>query len=307
MQFSHMKEFGKENNKMIAITGITGHSGHYFYQELIKYNYNDTIKFLVRSESDTSFIENKPNFHVIITDLNNIEALSSVFSEVDTIIHIAGIHYTPFIVEAALRGRCRRLIAVHTTGRYSKHKHAAFEYIRIDDSLLKYRDKIKITILRPTMIYGDLCDHNMSKFIKMVDKFKVYPNIAYGTCLIQPVHAEDLGKAYYQVMTSAITEGKDYILSGEKPIQLIECLKIIQQELGSHTIFVPIPLSFAVAGAKCLKLITLGKIDIIEKVLRMGEDRSFDHQAATDDFDFKPRSFNEGIHYEINQYKGVKE
>lgn len=307
MRFSHMKEFGKENNKMIAITGITGHSGRYFYQELIKHNYNDTIKFLVRSESDTSFIENKLNFHVISTDLNDIDALSTAFSGVETIIHIAGIQYTPFIIKAALRSRCRRLIAIHTTGCYSKHKQAASEYIRIDDSLLKYRDKIKITILRPTMIYGDLCDHNMSKFIRMVDKFKVYPNIAYGNCLIQPVHAEDLGKAYYQVMTSVITEGKDYILSGDKPIQMIECLKIIQQELGCHTLFVPIPLWFAVIGAKCLKLITLRKIDIIEKVLRMGEDRSFDHQAATDDFDFKPRSFNEGIHYEINQYKGVKE
>lgn len=306
MRFLHMMEFGKENNKMIAITGITGHSGRYFYQELIKHNYNDSIKFLVRSESDTSFIENKPNFHVISMDLKDIEALSAVLLGVDTIIHIAGIQYTPFIAEAALRSRCRRLIAVHTTGRYSKHKQAASEYIRIDDSLLKYRDTIKITILRPTMIYGDLCDHNMSKFIRMVDKFKVYPNIAYGTCLIQPIHAEDLSIAYYQVMSSAITEGKDYILSGDKPIQMIECLKIIRQELGSNTIFVPIPLWFSVVGAKCLKLITLGKIDITEKVLRTGEDRSFDHQAATNDFDFKPRSFNEGIHREINQYKGVK-
>lgn len=307
MRFSHMKEFRKENNKMIAITGITGHSGRYFYQELIKHNYNDTIKFLVRPESDTSFIENKSNFHVLIADLNNIEALTEILSGVDTIIHIAGIHYTPFIVEAALRNRCRRLIAVHTTGRYSKHKQASSEYIRIEDSLLKYRDRIKITVLRPTMIYGDLCDHNMSKFIRMVDTFKLYPNIAYGTCLIQPVHAEDLGKAYYQVMTADNTEGKDYILSGERPIQMIECLKIIRQELHSHTIFVPIPLWFATIGAKCLKLITLGKLDIIEKVLRMGEDRSFDHRPATADFDFKPRSFNEGIHHEINQYKGVKE
>lgn len=307
MQFAHMKEFGKENNKMIAITGITGHSGRYFYQELIKHNYIDNIKFLVRVESDTSFIANKPNFHVVITDLKDIEALTALFSGVDTIVHIAGIQYTPYIAEAALRSQCRRLITVHTTGRYSKHKQASSEYIKIDDSLVKYKDKIKITVLRPTMIYGDLCDHNMSKFIKMVDKFKLYPNIAYGTSLIQPVHAEDLGKAYYQVLTSVSTENKEYDLSGEKPIQMIECLKIIRQELKSHTLFIPIPLWLAAIGAWSLKGITLGKIDVIEKVLRMGENRAFDHQDATDDFDFNPRSFDVGIQREINQYKGVKE
>lgn len=30
---------------MIAITGITGHSGRYFYQELIKHKYKEEICF----------------------------------------------------------------------------------------------------------------------------------------------------------------------------------------------------------------------------------------------------------------------
>lgn len=69
----------------------------------------------------------------------------------------------------------------------------------------------KVTILRPTMIYGDLCDSNMSKFIKMIDKFRIMPAINGGRSLIQPVNARDLGKAFYTVlMTPEKTDRKAY-------------------------------------------------------------------------------------------------
>ena len=35
---------------------------------------------------------------------------------------------------------------------------------------------IDLTILRPTMIYGSLDDKNISTFIKMVDKFRIFDN-----------------------------------------------------------------------------------------------------------------------------------
>lgn len=291
---------------MIAITGITGHSGRYFYQELIKHKYKEEICFLVRESSDTTFIANQSNFHIIKVDLNQDDSLTMALSNIDTIIHIAGIQYSLNIVKAAIINKCKRLIVVHTTGSYSKYKEAASEYIKIDQELARYQTQIKITVLRPTMIYGDLCDHNMSKFIKMIDQLKLYPNIAGGHCLIQPVHAADLGLAYYQVLTNSNTEGKEYNLSGEKPIELIKCLKIIKTQLNSHNLFIHVPLWLAIFSAKCLKFISLGKIDIIEKVQRMGEDRSYDHQAATRDFGFQPRCFEQGIYNEIIQYKEMK-
>jgi hypothetical protein len=37
-------------------------------------------------------------------------------------------------------------------------------------------------------------------------------------------------------------------------------------------------------------------------VQRMGEDRSYSHEDATRDFDYKPMSFEEGIQIEVKQY-----
>ena len=155
------------------------------------------------------------------------------------------------------------------------------------------------------MIYGDVCDRNMSKFIKMVDRFRVFPVINHGKSLIQPVNARDLGKAYYDVLMMPKEKAKsEYILSGEKPITMLEAFKLISNNLGKKTTFISFPLSFGVIMARVLKGITLGEIDYVERVQRMSEDRSFSHKEATADFGYNPESFEVGIAREVKEYLG---
>ncbi|NPV51877.1 MAG: nucleoside-diphosphate sugar epimerase [Candidatus Methanofastidiosum sp.] len=166
------------------------------------------------------------------------------------------------------------------------------------------KNKISLTILRPTMIYGDMCDHNMSKFIKMINNLPFFPLVNGGKSLIQPVNARDLGKAYYDVlMNPQITANKQYNLSGNKPISIKEALTIISKKLNKNTIFIPVPINISVFIAYMLKGMTLGKLDIVEKILRMGEDRVYSHELAKKDFNYNPMSFEEGIDIEINEFK----
>lgn len=51
-----------------------------------------------------------------------------------------------------------------------------------------------------------------------------------------------------------------------------------------------------------MKIITLGRMDLVEKVLRMGEDRDYGHEAATRDFGYDPESFDVGLQREIEEY-----
>ena len=153
------------------------------------------------------------------------------------------------------------------------------------------------------MIYGDICDHNISKFIKMMDKMRVYPMIAGGKAKIQPVNARDLGRAYYQVLVNEEkTKNKDYNLSGEAPIAIKDMLKSILKYLNKKSIFIPIPLWLSVACAYILKTITLGKVNIVEKVLRMDEDRCFDNSEARKDFGYTTIEFQKGLEEEVRQY-----
>ena len=124
-----------------------------------------------------------------------------------------------------------------------------------------------------------------------------------GNSLIQPVNARDLGKSFYSILMSPQqTSRKIYNLSGDRPIKMIEVFNLISEYMGKKRCFISVPLGVGVLISRLLKLLTLGKIDYVEKVQRMGEDRSYSHKEATRDFGYKPMSFEEGLRIEVNQY-----
>lgn len=294
---------------MLLVIGATGHTGRYFLEELDKNQYKGKIRFLVRKESDKEVFEKyNLDYEIIEGNLESKEDLQKACKDVDTILEIYNIRYSLNVLEVALKEKVKRIIFVHTTGIYSKYKMASAEYKQIEKEVIeKSKGKIDITILRPTMIYGDLCDHNISKFIKMMDKMRIYPMIAGGKAKIQPVNARDLGKAYYQVLINEEkTKNKEYNLSGETPISIKDMLKSILKYLDKKSIFIPIPLWLSVACAYILKVITLGKVNIVEKVLRMDEDRYFDNTNAKNDFGYTTIDFQEGLEKEVKQYQSNK-
>lgn len=301
-----MKKIGGGN--MLLVTGITGHTGRYFLQELIDNKYKGSIRYIVRESSDTSILDNSGlKMEKVVGDINDEGFIKGAMAGIDTVMHIYNIHHSPTIVQAAIENKVKRAILVHTTGIYSNFKDASQGYKNVEKEItnmtLSPDYPTQVTILRPTMIYGDLCDSNMSKFIKMVDKLRIMPVINGGKSLIQPVNARDLGKAFYMVlMLPDKTAGKAYDLSGEKPLQMIEAFKLISNNLGKKTTFISVPLGLGVFLARAVKVLTLGKIDLIEKVQRMDEDRSYSHEDATRGFGYNPMTFEEGIKLEVNQY-----
>lgn len=293
---------------MLLVTGITGHTGRYFLQELINNKYEGPIRCVVRETSNTSLLDKSSlNIEKIVGDLNDPEFIDHVVEGVETIMHIYNIHHSPMIVQSAIKKKVKRVILVHTTGIYSEFKYASEGYKKVEQKIEEFKSdpesSTNITILRPSMIYGDLCDRNMSKFIKMVDKLRIMPVIDRGESLIQPVNARDLGKVFFTVLISPEeTDGKAYDLSGERPIKLIEVFKIISKELDKKTLYINVPLSLGVIMARIFKALTIGRIDLIEKVQRMGEDRSYSHDNATFDFGYNPIKFEVGIKKEVQEY-----
>jgi len=291
---------------MLLVTGITGHTGRYFLQELINNEYKGHIRCIVRKTSDTSQIDRSGlNIEKVFGDITDEEFLDQCMKGVKEIVHIVNIRHTPRIIQAAINNGVSRAICVHTTGIYSKYRVASEEYIIIENELQKVlsNSEIKMTVLRPTMIYGDMCDHNISKFIKMINKFRVFPVINNGEGLIQPVNARDLGKAYYAVLMLPIEKAKSgYNLSGEKPISMLDAFKLISENLDKKTVFINVPLKLGVFLATILKGVTFGKVDYVEKVQRMSEDRCFSHEDAKKDFGYNPESFENGIAREVKEY-----
>lgn len=296
---------------MLLVTGITGHSGKYFLEELIANGYKNPIRCIVRENSDTTFLDNCGlNIEKVVGDLDNQTFLNVAFQGVDTVIHIASIFYSVKVIKAAIENNVGKSVLVHTTGIYSNYKSASEEYKEIENKvaqLIKDKNsKMGLIYLRPTMIYGYKNDRNMFVFIKMVDKLRLFPVINRGENKLQPVNGRDLGIVYYQVLKRQDIMYGDYVLSGEKAVTMKELFELISSLLKKRTLFISIPLSIGVLLAKLLKILSFKKVDFIERVQRMGEDRNFSHEAAVRDFGYSPMPLVEGLKKEIEEYLSKK-
>ncbi len=290
---------------MIVITGLTGHSGSFLLQQLIENDYKGKIRCFVRSSTKTEALNASGlDLELFCGDMERPEDMARFVEGAETVVHIAGIKHSLCLLEAINRvGGVKHVVLVHTTGIYSKHKIASEEYKEIESKMQKYLDMgMNITILRPTMIFGDLQDHNISKFIKMVAKFPIIPEVGHGRGLIQPVNARDLGKAYYQVAMAEKLPQLSYILSGERELSIHELFGLIGDYMGKSMRFISVPLGLSCFGAKALKLLSAGRVDMVEKVLRLAENRNFSHAEATRDFGYAPENFNTGLEREVKEF-----
>lgn len=306
----------KQNNRLV-ITGVTGpKSGGAFAALLaedpawLKSAFPGGVAALCRQSSGTERLEALlPGIGILRGSLTDPAFLERSLRGADTLVHVAGIRFSRQLTDAAIQTGVRRLILVHTTGIYSKYKAAGEEYRRIDAYVeARCREAgIRLTILRPTMIYGSLRDRNIAKFISLVDRLPLTPVISGGRFELQPVHYADLARAYYDVLRNEeATAGKNYDLSGGEVILLRDMLEYIGRLLGKKVRFVSVPKWLACAGAGLLRIVTLGKKDLREKVRRLCEPRAYPHEAASRDFGYSPRSFRQGVKDEVRAYTEQK-
>jgi len=303
-------------SNILVLTGATGKkSGGSFTENIgknidkVKTIFPDGIRAVVRSASNTKELERLiPNVQKFVGDLTDTAFLKKAFQDADTVVHVSGIHWSREVVEAAAYCKVRRLILVHTTGIYSKYKAAGEEYRKIDEYVYRIcnENDMVLTILRPTMIYGNVTDNNVVTFIRMVDKFPIMPVVNGARYELQPVHYKDLGNAYYNVLVNEeATANKDFILSGGEAIQLRDMLIEIGKNLGKKVKFISCPYWIAYSGAWILFGLTFGRKDYREKVQRLCEPRVFSHEEATKAFGFAPRNFRVGIIDEIKEYQAM--
>ena len=287
----------------LLVTGASGHSAKYFFKRLEAENYEKTIKCLIREDSDIEHLRRiNLNLKFIRTDFGCYETLKNSMAGVKTILHIAHISISPIVVQAGAAAGVNWFICVHTTGRYSKFKSASAEYIEIEDGLLNTYPNL--TILRPTLIYGSKMDQNMWRLIGFIDSYNLFPVFGSGKNLMQPVCAEDLGNAYFEVLQNrATTFGNQYNLPGKDRVSYLCILKEISSALDKKIFFLHIPIWLSLTGAYLLNILLGSKFPIsVEQVRRMTEDKVFTFEDAHRDFGYSPTGFKDGIRREVAEF-----
>jgi len=291
---------------MLLITGATGHTGTHVIQKLKAIKFQEPIRCIVRKDSDLSVLnDSRLNIERCEGTLTDFAFVNSCMKNVDNVLHIAGIHWSENITRSALANRVDRVVYVHTTGRFSRFKSAAEEYIRIEEDTI--RSGIPYTILRPTMIYGSQKDINICKLIEYIDTHTLFPIFGDGQNLMQPILSRDLAEAVVSVyFNKEKTLNKCYDVAGKYPLTYERLLRTISAGLGRNTLFIKIPYVISILGAVLYNAISPSAKISVEQVMRMNEERNFSYDSAAADFGFNPSSFDDGVAEQIRQYLETK-
>ena len=229
---------------------------------------------------------------IVQGDAGEVESLTAAYSGEEIVINISSIFHVPTILEA-VQGSARRFIVVSSTGVFSKYRENAAEIARCEEMVRS--SGIDYTILRPTMIYGTRDDRNISRLIELVRRHSILPIPRSNRHAFQPVHVDDLAYCIAESLKRPSAVNKAYNIAGASAYSLKEIVRIIAAVLGKRLITIPIPISIANAAARLAGALSRRASLQREQLLRLSENKSFDYSDATDDLDYRPMSFEEGI------------
>jgi nucleoside-diphosphate-sugar epimerase len=145
------------------------------------------------------------------------------------------------------------------------------------------------TLLRPTMIYAEGEDANVSRLARLAARCGVLPLAGAARGLRQPVHAEDLAWAAMAAAASPLAPGRAYDLPGGETLTYKAMVERIFLGLDRTPRVVCAPEALWRFGFGLLG----GRLPGATAAMggRMNEDLTFDGGPAQRDFGWAPRTF----------------
>lgn len=147
------------------------------------------------------------------------------------------------------------------------------------------------TVLRPTLVYGAGRDQNLTRVVRLAQRWGWFALPRGATGLRQPVHVDDLADAAIACADAVAASGRAYALPGGEVLSYREMVARVLSALSPppRLIELPSPLfSLAVSGARMLG----GAAGFSRAAIqRLHEDLVFDGLPAQTDLGYAPRRF----------------
>ena len=224
--------------------------------------------------------------------------IDSKFPACPTVLSLSPVWHLPAAL-AALKARgMTRLVAFSSTSLFTKAASPeAYErevVRRLADGEEAVRsfcaaNGVAWTLLRPTLIYAEGQDQNVSRLARLIVKFGVLPLAGRGEGLRQPVHADDLAAAAIAAAASPAARDRAYDLPGGETLTYRQMAERVFEGLGRRPAIVSAPEGLWRAAFALARPFLPGAT--AQMGARMSEDLTFDGAAAARDFGWNPRPF----------------
>jgi nucleoside-diphosphate-sugar epimerase len=232
----------------------------------------------------------------IQADLAEPDGLSFPFAE--TVLSLCPIWLLPKALAALKAAGMRRLVAFSSTSVATKarsperaERMVAAQLAEAEAAVRAFceANEVAWTLLRPTLIYCEGMDRNVSRLANLAERFRVLPLAGKGRGLRQPVHAEDLAWAAMAAAASPVTPGRAYDLPGGETLTYRQMVERIFLGLDRTPRILSAPEPLWRMGLK----LAGGRLPGATAAMgaRMNQDLAFDGGPAQRDFGWAPRAF----------------
>lgn len=229
-----------------------------------------------------------------LSDPNLDEALPPVA----TVFSLSPIWLLPAALPALKARGMTRLVAFSSTSRFTKHDSDIPEERAVAASLAQAEADVEQfcaangvawTILRPTLIYDEGRDGNVSRLAGLIRRFGILPLSGPGDGLRQPVHAQDLAIGAVAAAQSAAAENRAYNLVGGETLTYHAMATRVFEGLRRRPVVFSLPPALFGLMLKAASPFLPGATAAM--ATRMGQDLTFDSRDAVADFGWAPRDF----------------
>ncbi len=193
-----------------------------------------------------------------------------------------------------------RVIAISSTGRTDKlespdpaERDLARRLCAAEAVLFEAgrQQGMAVTVLRPTLLYGNGRDHSLSRLVAFAHRWKFVPLPANATGLRQPVHVEDVAAAVLRCLEVDASAGQAYDLPGGETLAFDAMVRRTLQRHapGSRVVMLPTAaFRFALALVGTLRRAPIGK----GVIARLQRDQLASITSAATALGYAPRRFD---------------
>lgn len=157
--------------------------------------------------------------------------------------------------------------------------------------LMEMKDKLDITIFRPTVIYGK-GDKMFLPPLSSKIRSGAFKIIGSGENRITLIHADDTARAIVMSLNNKKTYGKIYNLSNTDNLTVKELAELIAETVGHEKPLKHVPFRVALTAAGIMEILFpfFGKIPPVTRfaVRILGVQYNYMTDAVIRDLDFKP-------------------
>lgn len=192
----------------------------------------------------------------------------------------------------------RRVIALGSTGRTDKSdspdaaERAVAARLEVAEGNLfaaGLRNGSAVTVLRPTLLYGNGRDQTLTPLLALARRWHVVPVPASATGLRQPVHVDDVASAILDCIDAPAAAGCAFDLPGGEALRFDAMVRRTLQRHAPAARVLVVPTFVVAMAARAASW--LGRPSLSGRIARLSRNQAADGSPAQFAFGYRPGPF----------------